>query len=142
MITGDFNLIRRLADRNKPEGDTNNMLRFNEAISSLGINEIVLQGRKYTWSNMQQPSPLLEKLDWVFTSPSWETSYPSTTAKALDMTPSDHFPYVISISTAIPKTFVFRFDNNWLKHNDFQQILQQSWQIQPTNSDPAKKYHS
>lgn len=31
---------------------------FNDAISALGLNEIVLQGRKFTWSNMQ-PNPLL-----------------------------------------------------------------------------------
>lgn len=67
MILGDFNLIRKPKDRNKPGGDLSEMFRFNSAISVLGINEIVLQGRKFTWSNMQ-PSPLLEKLDWVFTS--------------------------------------------------------------------------
>lgn len=62
MILGDFNLIRKIEDRNKPGGDLAEIFRFNAAISHLGINEIVLQGRKYTWSNMQ-PSPLLEKLD-------------------------------------------------------------------------------
>ena len=58
MILGDFNLIRKSEDRNKPGGDLSEMFRFNAAISALGINDIVLQGRKYTWSNMQ-PSPLL-----------------------------------------------------------------------------------
>jgi len=38
------------------------MFMFNDAISALGLIEIVLQGRKYTWSNMQ-PNPLLQKLD-------------------------------------------------------------------------------
>ena len=84
------------------------MLLFNEAISLLGLNEIVLQGRKYTWSNMQ-PFPLLEKLDWVFTSSSWTLSYPNTSVKALDVAPSDHTPCIISISTVIPRSKVFRF---------------------------------
>jgi len=52
MILGDFNLIRRQENRNKPGGNVNEMLLFNEAISLLGLNEIPLQGRKYTWSNM------------------------------------------------------------------------------------------
>ena len=69
MILGDFNLIRKIEDRNKPGGDLAEIFRFNATISHLGINEIVLQGRKYTWSNMQ-PSPLLQKLDWIFTSSS------------------------------------------------------------------------
>jgi hypothetical protein len=89
------------------------MLLFNEAISSLGLNEIVLQGRKFTCTNMQTP-PLLEKLDWVFTSSSWNISFPTTSARALDMVPSDHTPYIVSISTVIPKSKVFRFENYWI----------------------------
>jgi len=76
----------------------------------LGLNEIVLQGRKFTWSNMQQP-PLLEKLDWVFTSNSWGISYPTTSVRALDMIPSDHCPCVVHISTSIPRNSVFKFEN-------------------------------
>lgn len=85
MILEDFNLIRRQENRNKPGGNVTEILLFNETISLLGLNEIPLQGRKYTWSNMQ-PSPLLEKLDWVFTSESWTLSYPC----------------LVSISTSIP----------------------------------------
>lgn len=88
IILGDFNLIRREENRNKPRGNVNEMFLFNETISLLGLNEIPLQGRKYSWSNMQ-PSPLLEKLDWVFTSEGWTASYPNTSVKALDMVPSD-----------------------------------------------------
>jgi hypothetical protein len=61
LLLGD-NLIRKLEDRNKLGGDIGEMFRFNEALSQLGVNEIRLRGRKYTWSNMQ-PSPLLQKLD-------------------------------------------------------------------------------
>jgi len=118
LILGDFNLIRGVEDRNKPRGDLIEIFRFNAVVSHLGINEIVLQGRKFTWSNMQ-PSPLLEKLDWVFTSSSWAISYPSTSVKALDMIPSDHCPCIVNISTAIPRNRIFRFENHWLKLQDF-----------------------
>lgn len=102
------------------------MFRFNAAISCLGVTEIVLQGRKFIWSNMQ-PSPLLKKLDWVFTSSNWAISYPTTSVRALDMIPSDHYPCVVSISTMIPRNKIFRFENYWLKHQDFQNVLIQSW---------------
>jgi hypothetical protein len=65
LIMGDFNFIRKPSYRNKPGGDLNGMILFNEAISNLGLVELPLKGRKYTWSNMQQ-TPLLEKLDWFF----------------------------------------------------------------------------
>ena len=75
LILGDFNLLRSPADRNKPGGDANDMLLFNEAISALGLVELPLYGKKFTWSNKQQP-PLLERLDWFFSSLSWTNSFP------------------------------------------------------------------
>jgi hypothetical protein len=109
---------------------------FNEAISRLGLNEIVLQGRKFTWSNMQ-PSPLLEKLDWVFTSSSWTLSYPNTSVKALDMIPSDHVPCFVSIATMIPKCKIFRFENFWLCQEQFTEIVVDCWNSPVHASDAA-----
>ena len=106
LIVGDFNLLRKPEDRNKPDGDVNEMLLFNEAISSLGLIELPLYGRKYTWTN-KQPSPLLEILDWFFTSSSWTTSYPGTYVNSLVMQTSDYWPCNTSISTTIPKSQVF-----------------------------------
>jgi hypothetical protein len=74
---GDFNLIRGPENMNKSGGDVSFMLLFNEAISAQGWAEIPLQGRKFTWSNKQQ-SPLLERLDWFFSSCSWTLNYPNT----------------------------------------------------------------
>lgn len=65
IIMGDFNLYRYPENRNRDGADINDMFLFNSTISHMGISELSLQGKKYTWSNMQQP-PLLEKLDWVF----------------------------------------------------------------------------
>jgi hypothetical protein len=67
MILGDFNLIRSPENRNREGGDVNNMLLFNRIISQHDLEEISLKGRAFTWSNMQD-TPLLEKLDWIFTS--------------------------------------------------------------------------
>lgn len=137
IIMGDFNLIRKQEDRNKEGANIVEMFLFNESISAQGLNEVVLQGRKYTWSNMQQ-SPLLEKLDWVFTSNAWTISYPVTSVKALDRVPSDHCPCVVSISTHIPKTKIFRFENYWLQHEKFFEILSEVWATPNSQVDRAK----
>jgi hypothetical protein len=42
MIVGDFNLMRKQEDRNKEE-DLTEMFMFNDAISALGLTEIILQ---------------------------------------------------------------------------------------------------
>jgi hypothetical protein len=62
LLVGDFNFIRSQENRNKPGGDIHEMLLFNEIIGHLGLLELPLKGRKYTWSNMQE-NPLLEQLD-------------------------------------------------------------------------------
>jgi len=98
LIVGDFNLYRNPSDRNKPGADYPDILMFNAAISALGLVEIPFKGQRFTWSNKQHP-PLLERLDWFFTSPSWTISYPNTNASTLIMETSDHVPCLIDIST-------------------------------------------
>ena len=61
ILMGDFNLIRSPLDRNRPGGDTNNMLIFNSLLQQQDLVEIPIKGRNFTWSNMQD-SPLLESL--------------------------------------------------------------------------------
>lgn len=51
MIMGDFNLIRGQDDRNRPGGNVNEIFAFNEVISHLGLVELPLKGKMYTWSN-------------------------------------------------------------------------------------------
>ena len=137
LIVGDFNLIRRPEDRNKEGGDIQEMYLFNEAINSLGLIEIPLHGRKYTWTN-KQTEPLLERLDWFFSSASWTLSYPNTAAKTLLMETSDHWPCVIEISTSIPRAQVFRFENCWLMIDSFLPTAQQNWSIPTAATDSAK----
>jgi hypothetical protein len=59
LLLGDFNFIRSHENLNKSGGDTNDMFLFNEIIGHLGLLELPMKRRKYTWSNMED-SPLLE----------------------------------------------------------------------------------
>jgi hypothetical protein len=69
-----------------------------------------------------QQEPLLEKLDCILT-------YPSTIAYPLVKPTLDHVPCVISISSKILKAKIFRFENVWLQHNDYKNIVQNAWNI-------------
>jgi hypothetical protein len=110
IIVGNFNFIRQPSDRNKPGGDVNDMLIFNEAIRNLGLIELPMKGTKITSSNMQH-DPLLENLDCFFTSATWTHSYPSTFVYSISKQTSDHVPCVISIGSKIPKENIFIFEN-------------------------------
>jgi hypothetical protein len=100
--------------------------------------ELPLKGRKFTWSNMQQ-DPLLEKFDWFFTSASWTVSYPSTIVYPLVKPTSDHVPCVVAIGSKIPRAKIFRFENYWMQHSSFKEIVQNAWNIPVNYSDNAKR---
>jgi hypothetical protein len=137
LIIGDFNLYRSPADRNKDGADYVEIFMFNEAISALGLIKLPLKGKHFTWSNKQHP-PLLERLDWLFTSARWTLSYPVTNVFSLTMKTFDHVPYLISISTAIPKSHIFIFENYWLLNEDFMNQVSIGWHSDYHHSDAAK----
>lgn len=65
LVVGDFNFIRKAEDRNKPGANINEILMFNEAISSLDPVEIPLKGRTFTW-DQQTRLPSSGKIRLVF----------------------------------------------------------------------------
>ena len=127
LLLGDFNFIRSLDNRNQPGGDINGIFLFNEVIGHLGLLELPIKGRSFTWSNMQQ-IPLLEQLDWFFTTSDYISHYPNTVVFPLAKTVSDHVPCVVSIDTNIPKSKVFRFENFWVDMPGFMDRVRNSWE--------------
>jgi hypothetical protein len=79
-----------------------------------------------------QLSPLLERLDWFFASVSWLTNYPGSFVSTLSRDISDHTPYLISISTDVPKAKVFHFENYWLLHDEFMKWMEHGWNVPMT----------
>jgi hypothetical protein len=74
-----------------------------------------------------QSSPLLEQLDWFFTSPSWTIQFSLTMVLPLAKTTSDHLPCKIQIGTNIPKANIFRFENYWLSHPSCFELINNAW---------------
>jgi hypothetical protein len=110
LLVGDFNFYRSAENRNRPGGNFIDSIIFINIISHLGLIELPLKGRAYTWSNMQS-SPLLEQVVWFFTSVAWTNIYPQTLVLPLARITSDHIPRKIQIGTRIPKANIFRFEN-------------------------------
>lgn len=137
IFLGDFNFYRSLSNCNRPGGNLADTLIFNDAIGHLGLVELPLKGRAYTWSNMQS-DPLLEQLDWFFTSPNWTVDYPNTEVLPLAKITSDHLPCQIVISTRIPRANVFRFENFWTERDDFIDTVQECWSTTAQMTDAAR----
>jgi hypothetical protein len=138
LFLGDFNFYRSLEDRNREGGNMQDIIIFNEVISNLGLQEIPLKGRNFTWSNMQQ-NPLLEQIDWCFTSTNWISDYPNTLLIPLSRPTSDHTPCMVQIQTSIPKTQIFRFENFWIDQPDFLNVVQAAWNTDVRASNSATR---
>ena len=102
------------------------MFTFNDFIREQCLTELPIKGRNFTWSNMQQ-TPLLEQLDWFFTSLNWTATFPNTLVMPLGRPVSDHTPCNVSIQTSIPKSRLFRFETFWIAHPGFFDVVTQAW---------------
>jgi exonuclease III len=63
IIAGDFNMIYRAKDKNNSNINRALMGDFRSWINSLELKEILLCGRRFTWSN-QREDPTLAKVDY------------------------------------------------------------------------------
>lgn len=103
----------------------------------LRLVELPLRGCKYTWTNKQQ-NPLLERLDWFFTSNAGTTMMPITYAIGLVRDTSDHTPCVITATSTTPRPQIFHFENYWLQHEDFLSVMHHGWNDPTDQTDSAK----
>jgi hypothetical protein len=74
-----------------------------------------------------QSYPLLEQLNWLFTSPNWTLDHLHTEVLSLAKITLDHIPCKIAIDTRIPTSNIFSFENFWAEHSDFLFIVQRSY---------------
>ena len=128
LLMGDFNFYRYSDSRNRQGANLSDINIFNDIINHLGLIELPIKVRSYTWSNMQQ-NPLLVQLDWFFTSLNWTIKFPNTVVNPLARPVSDHIPCVVSINTKIPKSSIFRFENYWLRQPGFMELVDNVWAI-------------
>ena len=73
-----------------------------------------------------QEAPLLEKLDYSFTSKNRTLSYSDTFVIPLAKTTSD-VPLMIKIGTSIPTTSVLRFEFFCIEHPTFRDAVKNIW---------------
>ena len=123
MLLGDFNLARCPEDKNNANYCAPDADRFNELINSLGLIEIPLVDRAFTWSN-RRDCPTLVRLDRCFINLDWDASFPNTALSSLTRFASDHVPLSISACTRIPRSNCFRFENSWLLNRQFPSVIQ------------------
>ncbi len=138
MALGDFNILFALQDKNGAPSNVSEILRFRGVMQELGLTDLPLLNRSYTWTN-GRISPTLERLDRAFISPDWLASFPNTNLRARPRPRSDHTPLVVSASSFIPSASLFRFESYWLRYPACEKIISDTWNLGSTELDPLTR---
>ncbi len=109
-VMGDFNVLLSSSDKNGPTSNADFILDFRGAISDIGLIDLPIRNKSFTWSNGRR-YPTLKRLDRVFVSKSWSLFFPRSSLRALPRPRSDHTPLLLSASAFVPSSPLFRFES-------------------------------
>jgi exonuclease III len=128
LIGGDFNILRRESDKNKPGGTNKWSALFNSIIDVHDLIELDLSGRHFTWSNNRNP-PTFEKLDRFLVSPDWDLHYNNLNVTGLSRSFSDHVPLCLRTDFISPTRREFRYELGWRLRPDFKSLVVNNWSL-------------
>jgi len=96
LICGDFNMIYQARDKSNNRLNLRAMCDFCRALDAMQVDELVLHGRLYTWSN-ERRQPMLERIDRAFATTSWLQAFPCHHLRSLSSQCSDHAPLLLNL---------------------------------------------
>jgi hypothetical protein len=136
FIYRDFNMIRYACEKNNDNFRSNEVDAFNDMVDNICLIEFPLLDRQFTWSN-RRASPTLERIDRAFINTAWDSLLPNTILSSLTHSTSDHVPLKIQISTSMPKSSLYRFENSWIQQPGFLSVINMAWNLQHSPPDLA-----
>ena len=142
LIGGDFNIIRRLSDRNKVKTLSKWTNIFNAIIAHWGLKELELPGQSFTWSNNQR-DPLFARLDRVLVSPTWELHYPMISVRTLVRGVSDHAALLLDSGNHLAvQQKPFKFELCWLLREDLLEVVTKVWKSRHRGRNNLDRWHT
>lgn len=137
VVGGDINVTAASEDRNINGNTWRSTLSFAGLVNELGLINLQLSGRSYTWSNDRQ-APHFARLDRFLISTEWNAQFPNSAQRALPNTSSDHCPLLLSSKTGFKRSTFFRFENMWLRFQQFLDVVKAAWESAPVATTPAQ----
>jgi hypothetical protein len=125
-LGGDFNVIRTPTEKNGGSRITRSMREFNSFIAECCLRDIPLVNGSFTWSG---PGPrfVSTRIDRFLFTTGWEDLFPNLSQEILRKPVSDHFPIALTSSKMKWGPTPFRFENMWLSHPGFLDLIQSWW---------------
>lgn len=139
LICGDFNSVRCREDRMGTVFSSTNASNFNDFISSGNLVDIPMGRHKY--SRVSKDGLKASKIDWIFLNKDFLNVCPNILMTALDDIISDHRPLLLFQKDLDYGPTPFKLYNSWLLHEDFDQLVTNSWSS-PIHDSPASHFVS
>ena len=123
MVMGDFNEIRHPYERKGCTSYSRSMEQFEEWVNDMGLVELQLIGRKFTWRRGLSCS----KLDRVFIEPQWLQSVFGLKLVGLNCSLSDHVALLVKSDEVSWGPKPFRSIDAWFSHAGFLKLVEDEW---------------
>nr|CAD1823427.1 unnamed protein product [Ananas comosus var. bracteatus] len=129
---GDFNVLLSLEDKNGVPTHIPDILNFRDVINDIGLIDVPMLNRSYTWSNGRSIP--------TFILPDWSLFFPRSTLKALPRPRSNHCPLILSAFTFVPHPHIFRFESFWLRIPSLGGTIIKAWNSIPKTIEPLSRF--
>ncbi|GKB50952.1 RNA-directed DNA polymerase, eukaryota, partial [Tanacetum coccineum] len=139
IIMGDFNEVRTQDERHGSIFNAHGADAFNLFISSARLEEVPLDGCKFTWCH--KSGSKMSKLDRFLISKGLLNSCPNISSITLDRYLSDHRPILMRESHHDYRPSPFRFFHYWFELEGFDTFVKQTWNdAQVTDSNAISMF--
>jgi hypothetical protein len=134
-IVGDFNSVTSTNERRGGGSGIGvgtevgrEMEYFGNFIRQLEMVDLPLLGRQFTWFHPNGYT--MSRIDRVLVSADWLNLWGYPTVWVLERDVSDHCPLIIKYNNDDWGPKPFRFNNYWLQHRDFKEVVTNEWNSQ------------
>jgi hypothetical protein len=104
------------------------MIEFVKFLEELEMTDMPLLGRRFTWFHPNGVT--MSRLDRILLSDGWMVKWRNPNVWALSRDVSDHCPLVVRYNSLDWGPKPFRFNNFWLQHKSFKDMVVKTWQDQ------------
>jgi hypothetical protein len=145
LFLGDMNEILYAVDKNSPNINRSRMYDFRALVKNCGLFDLGYSGPAYTWTNKRFSSkPTFERLDRCLVNSEWCDVFPVSNVYNMPIFHcySDHAAILLSTEGPVRKIKKhFKFENWWLKEQDFQDYAKSMWNNSKNKSFSNRTNH-